>query len=60
VQHLTSILRNARIFHQRWGTWPMEGWLSAFEELGLIKRDSDRVLRCAEGPDTRDVQSKGP
>jgi hypothetical protein len=59
VQHLTSILRNARLFHQRWGSWPMEGWLSAFEELGLVERDSDLVRRCAE-PDTRDVQPEGP
>lgn len=23
------------IFHDRWGWWPLEGWLTAFAELGL-------------------------
>jgi GT2 family glycosyltransferase len=39
VEHVDDILRNARIFHRRWGWWPMEGWLAAFEEAGLIARD---------------------
>ena len=41
VEHLDDILRNAAIFHRRWGWWPMPGWLTAFEELGLIERASD-------------------
>ena len=45
AQHLEPILRNARLFHQRWGFWPMEGWLAAFEDRGWIewKPDGDRV-----------------
>ncbi|MFJ8621982.1 glycosyltransferase family 2 protein [Kitasatospora sp. NPDC093550] len=35
VRHLDSILRNAALFHRRWGWWPMEGWLQAFEALGM-------------------------
>lgn len=35
-EHLDDILRNADIFHSKWGTWPMEGWLRAFEEAGAI------------------------
>jgi N-acetylglucosaminyl-diphospho-decaprenol L-rhamnosyltransferase len=38
VQHLRDILRNAAIFHARWGQWPMLGWLRAFEVLGLAER----------------------
>jgi GT2 family glycosyltransferase len=41
VQHLEDIVRNAEIFHQRWGWWPMDGWLAAFEERGLISRSDD-------------------
>lgn len=41
VQHLDDILRNAAIFHRRWGWWPMEGWLTAFAELGLARYDGD-------------------
>ena len=36
VSHLDDILRNAALFHARWGRWPMGGWLAAFEEAGLI------------------------
>ncbi|MEO9325401.1 galactosyltransferase-related protein [Nocardioides sp. C4-1] len=41
VEHLDAILRNGRLFRERWGEWPMAGWLSAFEELGLVRRDGD-------------------
>jgi GT2 family glycosyltransferase len=36
VQHLDDILRNAQVFHRRWGWWPMSGWLDAFAAQGLI------------------------
>ncbi|GAA1351805.1 glycosyltransferase family 2 protein [Falsarthrobacter nasiphocae] len=39
VEHLADILVNARIFHARWGVWPMVGWLEAFEATGLARRD---------------------
>ena len=41
IEHLDDILRNAGTFHRRWGSWPMNGWLTAFETLGLIRRESD-------------------
>ncbi|MHC3004642.1 glycosyltransferase family 2 protein [Gordonia metallireducens] len=39
VEHLDDILRNARTFHRRWNSWPMEGWLNAFAQMGLIDYD---------------------
>ena len=39
IEHLDDIVRNATIFHQRWGWWPMQGWLREFENRGLIQRD---------------------
>jgi N-acetylglucosaminyl-diphospho-decaprenol L-rhamnosyltransferase len=39
VRHLTSIVRNANIFRDRWGWFPMEGWLTAFAERGLARHD---------------------
>ena len=45
VQHLDDIIRNAMVFHARWGRWPMEGWLDAFEASGLIGRTPDRLFR---------------
>lgn len=41
VEHLDDILRNGRLFRDRWGTWPMVGWLAAFEQRGLVRRDGD-------------------
>lgn len=39
VRHLDDILRNAGIFHARWGWWPMRGWLAEFERRGLAMLD---------------------
>ncbi|MCW2993625.1 MAG: glycosyltransferase family 2 protein, partial [Conexibacter sp.] len=43
VQHRDAIERNAALFHRRWGWWPMEGWLAAFDA-------ADRALRAAVVP----------
>lgn len=40
VRHLDDILRNGAIFARRWGWWPMEGWIDAFAERGLIHWDT--------------------
>jgi N-acetylglucosaminyl-diphospho-decaprenol L-rhamnosyltransferase len=48
TQHLDDILRNATLFHRRWGRWPMRGWFEEFERLGLVVRTDqgwDRVRR---------------
>ena len=37
-QHLDDILRNGRTYADRWGSWPMEGWLDAFAAEGLVRR----------------------
>ncbi len=36
-EHLADIVRNARRFRDRWGRWPMEGWLGAFADEGLVE-----------------------
>jgi GT2 family glycosyltransferase len=41
IEHLDDILRNAALFHRRWGWWPMQGWLQEFENRGLIRRDAN-------------------
>ncbi|MGE2836184.1 glycosyltransferase family 2 protein [Mycobacterium sp. SMC-4] len=45
VRHLDDIVRNACVYHRRWGSWPMGGWLDAFEQQGLITRDRDGTPR---------------
>ena len=39
VEHLDDILRNGRLFRDRHGRWPMLGWLRAFAEMGLVRRE---------------------
>lgn len=39
VEHVEAIVRNARLFRDRWGRWPMEGWLAAFAKRGLVLWD---------------------
>ena len=45
VEHLDDILRNGARFAARWGWWPMEGWLQAFADRGLIRREGDGWIR---------------
>ncbi|MET9463899.1 galactosyltransferase-related protein [Streptomyces sp. NPDC006544] len=37
VRHLDDILRNGALYKERWGKWPMQGWLRAFEARGLVQ-----------------------
>jgi hypothetical protein len=39
VQHLDDIVRNAGVFHDRWGWSPMRGWLEQFADRGLVRQD---------------------
>jgi N-acetylglucosaminyl-diphospho-decaprenol L-rhamnosyltransferase len=39
IEHLDDIIANAGVFQRRWGWWPMQGWLDAFEAQELITRD---------------------
>lgn len=44
VEHLDDIVRNASVFRELWGTWPMEGWLQAFADCGLVDWQDDRLV----------------
>jgi GT2 family glycosyltransferase len=52
VEHLDDVLRNAAVFHRRWGRWPMEGWLRAFENQGLASCRDGRWVRTVKGART--------
>lgn len=45
VEHLADIVRNAQVFRRKWGIWPMEGWLAAFEASGAVVREGDAIRR---------------
>ena len=45
VQHVRDIVRNAHTFRERWGEWPMRGWLEAFDARDLVSfRPIDGIL----------------
>src|SRR5690606_15385383 len=46
VEHLDDLLRNGALFHDRWGTWPMQGWFEAFERAGRVRRDGAGWVAC--------------
>lgn len=50
VERLDDILRNAALFHRRWGEWPMRGWLEEFERRGLATYRDGRWLRVRTTP----------
>lgn len=52
VEHVDDIVRNSRLFHQRWNRWPMEGWLAEFERRGMIERDDHGYIARTELPRT--------
>lgn len=45
VEHLDDILRNGRLFHARWGEWPMTGWLEEMARAGLVARAGEHWVR---------------
>jgi GT2 family glycosyltransferase len=36
LQQMEATVANAQHFRDKWGRWPMEGWLAQFEQAGLI------------------------
>ncbi|QFG67404.1 glycosyltransferase family 2 protein [Ornithinimicrobium pratense] len=41
LNQLEPVVRNAGVFADRWGWWPMEGWLEGFRERGLAAPDQN-------------------
>ena len=54
ADHLDDVLRNAGVFYDRWGWWPMRGWLDGFAARGLARLDpaTDRWVRLSPAPTT--------
>jgi hypothetical protein len=55
LQHFEDIIRNAEIFRDIWGVWPMQGWLHAFARLGLI-RLGDRSIITVRPPNRGELE----
>jgi GT2 family glycosyltransferase len=56
VQHLNDIVANAIRYHRKWGWWPMDGWLQAFAQMGLVEWRSDR-LQLLRRPTSSDLEA---
>ncbi len=50
LQHLPDIVANANRFRARHGVWPMERWLAAFLQRGLVAPDGPDRLRVRRMP----------
>lgn len=37
LQHFDDIIRNATLFHAKWGSWPMDYWLGQFAAAGYVE-----------------------
>jgi GT2 family glycosyltransferase len=56
VQQLVETLANAQHFRDKWGEWPMEGWLAGFERMGLVDRSCERAV-VVRMPTASEVES---
>ncbi|NOJ59301.1 galactosyltransferase-related protein [Arthrobacter sp. 260] len=37
LQHFADIVANSQVFNEKWGRWPMTGWLAAFTDRGYLR-----------------------
>lgn len=53
-ERVEDVVRNGRLFADRWGWWPMGGWLDDLERAGRVRRDGDgwQVVRLDAGTPT--------
>ena len=54
MNHFDSIIYNARVFKAQWDIWPMEGWLQAFAQHGLISWDGE-TLSVVRAPSAGEI-----
>lgn len=46
VQQLRATVANAQRYRDKWGEWPMGGWLAGFADLGLVEWEPEAAT-CA-------------
>lgn len=57
VQQLRATVANAQRYRHKWGTWPMQGWLEGFVELGLLDWDpSAATCRVRRDPTDEEIE----
>lgn len=58
VQQLRATVANAQRYRDTWGTWPMQGWLTGFVELGLLDWDpGSTTCRVLRDPTAEEIEA---
>ncbi|NIJ55445.1 glycosyltransferase family 2 protein [Dyadobacter arcticus] len=57
VNHFHSIIENATRYQQKWDVLPMQRWLKAFEEMGLIKIDQADNITVSQKPTDSQIKN---
>jgi len=55
LQHFEDIVRNAEMFFRIWSVWPMKGWLTSFEGMGLIRLEDGKIITIRP-PHTSEIE----
>jgi len=56
LNHLADIVSNAQTFKQKWGVWPMTGWLRKFQRSGYIQWD-EQILKINTFPTVEQIEA---
>ena len=51
----TTSCATGAIFAERWGRWPMDGWLAEFERWGLVRREDGHWVRETPASSTEET-----
>jgi GT2 family glycosyltransferase len=57
VNYFHSIIENAMRYQQKWGVLPMQRWLKAFEEMGLIKIGQADQITVLQSPTDSQIKN---
>lgn len=58
IQHVADLVVNARRFHQKWGNWPMTGWLNELHNAGYVQFHEDRdILELVRTPSPAEIDA---
>lgn len=57
LNYFDSIIENARRYQQKWDVLPMQRWLRAFEEMGLIEIDQVDNITVTQKPTDSQIKN---
>lgn len=57
LNHFDSIIENAIRYQQKWNVLPMQRWLKAFKEMGLIKIDQADNITVSQKPTDSQIKN---